>query len=162
MPTKDNESQRKLFGAALAAKRGNKPISKKVADIAASTSEKELSKMASKNEGADVGQEFDNQVGEYYAVQRPYDGCEPNKLVHKVNPLQGVQGIGVEPVQIYGAYIEEKMAMTMAEKLCNEFVDAGIRLYDVSFYQFSYQIFKDFEFEREKSNFKVRSKKERR
>jgi hypothetical protein len=44
----------------------------------------------------------------------------------------------------------------------DEFVDAGIRLYDVSFYPFFNQIFKDFEFEREKSNFKVRSKKERR
>jgi hypothetical protein len=128
MPTKDNESQRKLFGAALAAKRGNKPISKKVADIAASTSEKELSKMASKNEGADVGQEFDNQVGDYYAVQRPYDGCEPGKLVHKVNPLQGVQGIGVEPVQIYGAYTEEKMAMTMAEKLHKDFTNKAMML----------------------------------
>lgn len=81
-----------------------------------------------KNESADVGQEFDNQVGDYYAVQRPYDGCEPNKLVHKVDPLQGVQGIGVEPVQIYGAYLEEKMAMTMAEKLHKEFVDAAIML----------------------------------
>ena len=81
-----------------------------------------------KNEGADVGQGFDNQVGDYYAVQRPYDGCEPNKLVHKVDPLHGVQGIGVEPVQIYGAYTEEKMAMTMAEKLHKEFVDAAVML----------------------------------
>jgi hypothetical protein len=81
-----------------------------------------------KNEGADVGQEFDNQVGDYYAVQRPYDGCEPNKLVHKVNPLQGVQGIGVEPVQIYGAYTEEKMAMTMAEKLHKDFTNKAMML----------------------------------
>ena len=123
-----SEKQRKLFGAALAAKRGAKPISKKIAGIAKATPEKELSKMASKDESADVGQGFDNQVGDYYAVQRPYDGCEPNKLVHKVDPLQGVQGIGVEPVQIYGAYIEEKMAMTMAEKLHKEFVDAAVML----------------------------------
>jgi hypothetical protein len=123
-----SEKQRKLFGAALAAKRGAEPISKKIAGIAKATPEKELSKMASKNEGADVGQGFDNQVGDYYAVQRPYDGCEPNKLVHKVDPLQGVQGIGVEPVQIYGAYIEEKTAMTMAEKLHKEFVDAAVML----------------------------------
>jgi hypothetical protein len=81
-----------------------------------------------KNEGADVGQEFDNQVGDYYAVQRPYDGCEPGKLVHKVNPLQGVQGIGVEPVQIYGAYTEEKMAMTMAEKLHKDFTNKAMML----------------------------------
>ena len=41
-----SEKQRKLFGAALAAKRGAKPISKKIAKIAKSTPEKELSKMA--------------------------------------------------------------------------------------------------------------------
>lgn len=71
---------------------------------------------------------FDNQVGDMYAVQRPYDGCDTNKLVHKIDPLQGVQGIGVEPVQIYGAYLEEKAAVMMAEKLFKEFTDAGIML----------------------------------
>jgi len=124
MPTKDNESQRKLFGAALAAKRGNKPISKKVADIAASTSEKELSKMASKNEGADVGQEFDNQVGDYYAVQRPYDGCEVGARIRQVDPMMGVQDIDHE--QIHGFYPDEKQAMQIAEKLYKEFRDMSL------------------------------------
>ena len=81
-----------------------------------------------KNEGADVGQEFDNQVGDMYAVQRPYDGCEPGKLVHKIDPLQGAQGIGVEPVQIFGAYLEEDVAMNMAEKLYKEFTGAAMML----------------------------------
>ena len=39
MPAK-TPAQRRLFGAALAAKRGAEPVSKKVADIAAKTSEK--------------------------------------------------------------------------------------------------------------------------
>jgi len=92
---------------------------------------KELEKFAKgkpKKESADVGQEFDNQVGDMYAVQRPYDGCDANKLVHKIDPLQGVQGIGVEPVQIYGAYLEEKVAVMMAEKLCKELSDTAMML----------------------------------
>ena len=58
-----------------------------------------------KNEGTDVGQGFDNQVGDMYAVQRPYDGCASNKLVHKVDPLMGINGAGLEPSQVYGAYL---------------------------------------------------------
>lgn len=123
-----SEPQRKLFGAALAAKRGAKPISKKIAKIAKQTPEKELSKMASKDEGVDVGQGFDNQVGDMYAVQRPYDGCASNKLVHKVDPLMGINGAGLDPTQVYGAYLDEKEAMVMAEKLYKEFTDAAVML----------------------------------
>ncbi len=81
-----------------------------------------------KKEGADVGQGFDNQVGDMYAVQRPYDGCASNKLVHKVDPLMGINGAGLEPSQVYGAYLDEKAAMVMAEKLYKEFTDAAVML----------------------------------
>jgi hypothetical protein len=81
-----------------------------------------------KKEGTDVGQGFDNQVGDMYAVQRPYDGCASNKLVHKVDPLMGISGAGLEPSQVYGAYLDEKAAKVMAEKLCKEFTDAAIML----------------------------------
>jgi uncharacterized coiled-coil protein SlyX len=63
-----------------------------------------------------------------YAVQRPYDGCAANKLVHKVDPLMGINGAGIDPTQVYGAYLDEKEAMVMAEKLHKEFVDAAIML----------------------------------
>jgi len=79
-------------------------------------------------EGADVGQGFDNQVGDMYAVQRPYDGCASNKLVHKVDPLMGINGAGIDPTQVYGAYLDEKAAIVMAEKLYKEFTDAAIML----------------------------------
>lgn len=121
-----SEPQRKLFGAALAAKRGAKPISQKIAKIAKQTPEKELSKMASKDEG--IEQQFDNQVGDVYAVQKPYDGCASNKLVHKVDPLMGINGAGIDASEVYGAYLDEKAAMVMAEKLCKEFTDAAIML----------------------------------
>ena len=71
---------------------------------------------------------FDNQVGDMYAVQRPYDGCASNKLVHKVDPLMGINVAGLDPSQVYGAYLDEKAALVMAEKLCKEFTDAAIML----------------------------------
>lgn len=71
---------------------------------------------------------FDNQVGDMYAVQRPYDGCASNKLVHKVDPLMGINGAGIDASQVYGAYLDEKAAMMMAEKLCNEFTKAAVML----------------------------------
>lgn len=79
-------------------------------------------------EGADVGQQFDNQVGDMYAVQRPYDGCAPNKLVHKVDPLMGINGAGIDATEVHGAYLDEKTAVMMAEKLCNEFTKAAVML----------------------------------
>lgn len=79
-------------------------------------------------EGADIGQQFDNQVGDMYAVQRPYDGCAPNKLVHKVDPLMGINGAGIDATEVHGAYLDEKTAVMMAEKLCNEFTKAAVML----------------------------------
>jgi uncharacterized coiled-coil protein SlyX len=74
------------------------------------------------------GQDFDNQVGDMYAVQRPYDGCAANKLVHKVDPLMGINGAGIDATEVYGAYLDEKAAVMMAEKLCNEFTKAAVML----------------------------------
>jgi len=120
------EKQRKLFGAALAAKRGNQPISKKVADIAASTSEKELSKMASKDEGAGYG--YDDQVGQIFVVQKPYDGCQADQLVHQFDPIAGIQGMGLDPTQVHGMYTEDKVAMQMAEAACNQYMQEAMAL----------------------------------
>lgn len=119
------EKQRKLFGAALAVKRGAKPISKKVGDIAKKTSEKELSKMASKNEGAG----YDNQIGDIYAVQKPVThDCACTDLIHKVDPITGIQSMGIQPDQIHGIYNDEMVANQIAEKIHKEFVDAALAL----------------------------------
>jgi hypothetical protein len=71
---------------------------------------------------------YDNQVGDMYAVQRPYDGCNPKKLVYKVDPLMGINEAGIDPTEVYGAYLDEKAAVMMAEKLCNEFTKASMML----------------------------------
>jgi len=116
------EKQRKLFGAALAAKRGQAPISQKVADIASSTSEKELSKMASKKEGAG----YDNQIGDIYAVQKPVThDCAHTDLIQKVDPMTGIASMGMQPDAIYGLYPDEITATQIAEKIYKEFVDAA-------------------------------------
>jgi hypothetical protein len=81
-----------------------------------------------KNEQSQLGQKFDNQVGDMYAVQRAYDGCNPKKLVYKVDPLMGINEAGIDPTEVYGAYLDEKTAMMMAEKICNEFTKASMML----------------------------------
>lgn len=114
-----SEKQRKLFGAALAAKRGASPISQKIAKIARATPEKELSKMASKDEVA----QYDNQIGDIYAVAMPYDGCQASDMVHKVDPMVGIQNL--EPQQVHGFYPEEEIAMGIAEGLYEDHMKAA-------------------------------------
>jgi hypothetical protein len=122
MPT-PNEKQRKLFGAALAAKRGeSEPISKKVADIAKNTSEKELSKMASKpkktkkNEGID-----DGAIHELFVVKMAHPGCTPDSLVAPIDPLNGISGTEITPDQVHGVYPSADVANMIAEKVCMEY-----------------------------------------
>lgn len=59
--------------------------------------------------------EFDNQIGDVYAVTKPWDGCQTSAMVHKVDPMMGIQNI--EPQQVYGLYPDEDSAMTIAERL---------------------------------------------
>jgi len=40
----------------------------------------------------------------------------------------GINGAGIDPTQVYGAYLDEKAAIVMAEKLYKEFTDAAIML----------------------------------
>jgi len=67
---------------------------------------------------------FDNQIGDVYAVQRPYDGCEVGAMIRQVDPMMGVQDIDHE--QIHGFYPDEKQAMQIAEKLYKEFRDMSL------------------------------------
>lgn len=120
MPAKTPE-QRKLFGAALAAKRGAKPISKKVADIAANTSEKELSKMASKPKKVKK-ENIEGAIDTVYAVQKPYSGCQLTSLVKPIDPLVGLGGSEIMPDHIHGVYHDQEIANAEAEKLYNEHV----------------------------------------
>lgn len=64
--------------------------------------------------------QFDNQIGDIYAVARPYDGCQVGKMVHKVDPMVGIQNL--EPQQVHGFYPDEDSAMGVAQGLYEDHV----------------------------------------
>lgn len=125
MPAKST-AQQKLMGAALAAKKGAKPISKKVADISKSMSTKELEKYAGtkhkglpkkvKKEGVDEG------VTEMYAVQRPYSGCQPQDLVAPFDPIHGVPHDTMTPDVVHSVHPDMETATAIAEALHQEMI----------------------------------------
>jgi len=128
MPT-SNEKQRKLFGAALAVKRGeSEPISKKVADIAKNTSEKELSKMASKPKKTKKNESVeDGAIRELFVVKMAHPGCTPDSLVAPIDPLNGISGTEITPDQVHGVYPSADMANMIAEKVCMEY-EEGVKM----------------------------------
>jgi hypothetical protein len=111
-----SEKQRKLFGAALAAKRGEEPISKKVADIAKHTSEKELSAMASKKEG------IEGHLGQVYVVKKPYVGVELTSMIHPIDPLVGLAGSEIVPDQVHAVFPDQETAELTAQGLYETFL----------------------------------------
>lgn len=89
--------------------------------------EKETPKGKKLPKKVEEGPGYDNQVGEIFIVQRPdsYDvPCQ--SLVHKADPVTGVGQMGLDPMNVYGAYSDENQAMQIAEKIHKEFVDAAI------------------------------------
>lgn len=121
-----SQKQQKLMGAALAAKRGAKPISKKVADLSKSMTAKELEKYAGtkhkglpkkvKNENVEEG------ILEMYAVQNPYSGCQPTDLVVPFNPVYGVPQDTMTPDVVHSVHPDMETATAIAEALCQEMI----------------------------------------
>jgi len=121
-----SQAQQKLMGAALAAKKGAKPISKKVAGIAKSMSTKELEKYAgTKHKGLPkkVNKEgAGDSITEMYAVQQPYSGCQPQDLVTPFNPIHGVPHDAMIPDVVHSVYPDMETATAIAESLCQEMI----------------------------------------
>jgi hypothetical protein len=67
--------------------------------------------------------EFDNQIGDIYAVAKPWDGCQVGKMVHKVDPMMGVQNM--EPQQVHGFYPDQDAAIQVAEGLYADHMKAA-------------------------------------
>lgn len=120
MPAK-TPAQRRLFEAALAAKRGAEPISKKVADIASKTSEKELGKMASKPKKKVKKEGIEGAVDTVYAVQKPYSGCQLTSLVQPIDPLVGLGGSEIVPDNVHAVYPDQETAQNVAQRMYEEF-----------------------------------------
>lgn len=83
-----------------------------------------------KKENMEVpGPGYDNQIGDIYAVQKPMThDCACTDLIHKVDPITGIQSMGMQPDQIHGIYNDEMVANQIAEKIHKEFVDAALAL----------------------------------
>jgi hypothetical protein len=120
-----SKSQQKLMGAALAAKKGSKPISKKVADLSKSMTKKELEKYAgTKHKGLPKKvKEGVDGITEMYAVQQPYRGCQPSDLVVPFNPIRGVPQDRMTPDIVHSVHPDVETATTIAEALCKEMIE---------------------------------------
>jgi len=123
MPAR-SQAQQKLMGAALAAKKGAKPISSKVAKISKSMSKGELEKYAgTKHKGLPkkVNKEgAEGSISEMYAIKNPYSGCQAKELVHPFDPIQGIPQDQMTPDAIQGIYYDRAMAEAIAEQLYEE------------------------------------------
>lgn len=121
-----SQAQQKLMGAALAAKKGAKPISKKVANLAKSMTTKELEKYAStKHKGLPKKvkkESVEEGVVEMYAVQNPYSGCQPQDLVTPFNPVHGVPHDVMSPDVVHSVHPDMETATAIAESLCQEMI----------------------------------------
>ena len=123
MPAK-SVAQQKFMGAALSAKKGGEPISKKVGDVAKSMSTKELEKYAgTKHKGLPKTKKEnkDGCLSEIYGVQKPYSGCDMTSLVIPIDPYQGLSQGQIGPDAMHGVYADKETADRMAEQLFQEF-----------------------------------------
>ena len=64
---------------------------------------------------------IDGSLGDVYAVQQPYDGCQVGKLVHQVNPVMGMSQDQVPHDQIAATFPSKEMAQSFAEGLYTEY-----------------------------------------
>lgn len=121
-----SQAQQKLMGAALAAKKGAKPISAKVGKIAKSMSKGELEKYAgTKHKGLPKKvkkESLEGAVTEMYAIRNPYSGCQAKELVVPFDPLSGIPQDQTTPDDIRGVYYDRQMADSIAEQLYEEHV----------------------------------------
>ena len=125
MPAK-SKTQQRFMGAALAAKRGEKPISKKVGDVAKSMSSSELEKFAgTKHKGLPKKvkkEQMNGTIDTVYMVKRPYSGCTLSSLVQPIDPLVGIgAGHEVVPDQVYATYADQELANQAATELYEEY-----------------------------------------
>lgn len=119
-----SQNQQKFMGAALAAKRGGEPISKKVGDVAKSMSTKELEKYAGTKHKGLPKTKKENKDGcmtEVYGVQKPYSGCDVTSLVVPIDPLQGLAQGQIAPDAMHGVYADQQMAEKIAQQLYEEY-----------------------------------------
>ena len=128
-----SQAQQKFMGIVHGLQKGTvKPssVSKKAQDVAkhiapsdatdfASTKHKGLPKKKKVKEDLMHG-----QLGQVYAVQKPYAGCELTSLVHPIDPLVGIgTGHEIVPDQYHGVFSDEESAQAAANELYEAHVE---------------------------------------
>jgi hypothetical protein len=62
-------------------------------------------------------EEIEGALGDVFAVQLPYSGCQAGQLVKQFNPLSGLTGSQMVPDQIHSVFSDKDRAMAMANEL---------------------------------------------
>jgi hypothetical protein len=135
MPSKSVKQQR-LMGMVRAAQKGEledpsstvkklaKTMTKKSAAEFASTKHKGLPKVVKKTKKT-IKENYENKVGMLHIVQKPYDGCSCDKMMHQVDPMHGHS---LDPQTIHGIYGTPEEAMKVAESLYKGHMDSMKKL----------------------------------
>lgn len=64
---------------------------------------------------------IEGSLGDVFAVQQPYDGCQVGKLVHQVNPVMGMSPDQVPHDQIAATFPDKERAASFANGLYMEY-----------------------------------------
>ena len=64
---------------------------------------------------------IEGSLGDVFAVQQPYDGCQVGKLVHQVNPIMGMGQSAIPPDQIAATFPDKERATSFANGLYMEY-----------------------------------------
>lgn len=64
---------------------------------------------------------IEGSLGDVFAVQQPYDGCQVGKLVHQVNPVMGISPDQVPHDQIAATFPDKERAASFANGLYMEY-----------------------------------------
>lgn len=66
---------------------------------------------------------IEGSLGDVFAVQQPYDGCQVGKLVHQVNPVMGMSPDQVPHDQIAATFPDKERAASFANGLYMEYCE---------------------------------------
>lgn len=109
MPFKSKSQMGAAFGGYL-----GKEMKKKASKWAEETPNiKKLPKRVKK-------EEIEGALGDVYAVQKPYSGCDMDSLVTPFNPMSGIPMDQMQPDQVHGVFPDQDRAMAVANQIYQE------------------------------------------
>ena len=120
-----SKKQQKFMGIVHGLQKGTvKPseVSKKAQKVAKQMKPKAATDFAStKHKGLPTKvkkENVDGAIDTLYMVKKPFDGCNAKSLVMPIDPIQGAPD---QADQVHGVFPDQDQAMTIAEKLYEEY-----------------------------------------